>query len=254
MKSKHKLLLAAAVVGLPAVVLAATVQFQNFSDSGAVIQVSGQMPGTIARLERSTDLTTWTPVAAQTVAPDGTAFLVHALTPGDPRGFYRVAAEPAPRLHSVVQLLCAEDNQPRVLTAAVEFPVDNSVPQSNEGAAYPQVDVTVVPLKAGNKLMVEAELSAVLGAGNGNGVYAALFVNNEADALAVVSETQSSNLPVQRTVKLRHFVTAADTAPKTFHIRVSGNGGVPVMVNSVYSGHTLGQKFASTMTVTEIQQ
>lgn len=261
MNTRRKLMIAAAAIGLPAVAWAATVQFQNFSDSGAVIQVSGQMPGTVARLERSTDLNTWTQVAAQTVAPDGTAFLVHALTPGDPRGFYRVAAEPAPRLNSPVQIVCTQHQGEKSLGLVTQSLPNNAVPQSTHGVPYPELTTTITPLKVGNKLMVELEVATVTSRGNGGFTWAGLYRNDESAALAASAESQQSTHlggeagGSSHLVRLRYFVAATSTAPVTFKARVSNeNGNEAVRVNTLFSGFNFGNKLVSSMTVTEIQQ
>jgi hypothetical protein len=254
MKTRHKLMIAAAAVGLPVGLWAATVEFRDFSDAGASIHVSGQMPGTVARLERSTDLVNWAPVDAETVAPDGTALLAYANLPGQPRGFYRVSAEPAPRPGSVVQMQCSQDQVARELTGPFPFDYSFPAPLITQGAAYPQLDTVITPTRAGNKLLVEAVVQcSVHYPHSGSKIYAALFQDAQPEALGAAGFGGYGN--PTGIVTVRQVLTATGTTPVTIRVRMSVDAQ-PVALNVNVCGDLIPSvhKLTSTLTVTEIQQ
>jgi len=244
---------------LPLVSFATVVTIQQYSETSITIKADNLMPGSITTLQQSADLLNWVSVDQETASSLGASELSAAITPGQPRGFYRVVAEPAPRRNSVVQIECSEDQVPHSLNVVTEIPQEG-IPQANQGAEYTQLNTSIQPTKVGNKLIIEAEVTTQTHIGNGAFVVAALFQDGQASALATAAESQqSTNLGGEaggstHLVRLRHVVTVTSTTPTTYMIRLSNSGSSPVQVNSKYYGGTFGGTLVSSMVVTEVQQ
>ncbi len=149
---------------------------------------------------------------------------------------------------SVVQTVNTNDQVGRS-TSSTAFPADDTAPQNTEGVAYTQLDTTITPTNASNKLEITVIIGIGTLTGNGVGSGYALFQDSTASALA---STWMSDSPANGQVIptfLRWTMTAGTTSATTFKIRLSG---VPY-VNGGYSFAFYGNTICASMNIKEIK-
>lgn len=134
----------------------------------------------------------------------------------------------------------------RTTTTAVT-PIDDTIPQSTEGAEFMTVSIT--PSNASNLLLIEIDAQLEVTTANAY-VIMALHKNSDADALAAVAEFIVSG--AQAPITLRHRMTAGTTSSVTFKMRAGTNTGSTLALNSYNGARVFGGVSASIMTVTEI--
>lgn len=132
-------------------------------------------------------------------------------------------------------------------TGTTAIPVDNTIPQSNEGDQY--LSVTITPTDATSSLEVEVLLYASHNSAP-IAVCAALFRDAGANALAA-GYTALSTSGVITPAILRHVVAAGSTSATTFNVRAGGSAGT-LTVNGAAGSSYLGGVMASRITVREL--
>jgi len=145
------------------------------------------------------------------------------------------------------------DQSYRSIAVSTGIPVDNTIPQSTEGAEYTQLTTSHTPKKTTNILEIEVIVQAKLPAGNGSGFIIALFKDSETDARAVTCAHHGtdSNGSAQ-VLKIMYRMTAGTTSAISFKVRVSVAGSTAnAEVNSGRSSETLGNKITSNLLVRE---
>lgn len=100
------------------------------------------------------------------------------------------------------------------------IPVDDTIPQSGEGAQL--FSLAITPKKTTNILEFEVYIPAALTSlGAGGNMQAALFQDATANALAVaIVNTAQDGFDQGQTIMLRHRMVAGTTSATTFKIRV----------------------------------
>ena len=146
-------------------------------------------------------------------------------------------------------------------TTAVGIPSDDTIPQSNEGELL--LTVSYTPRKAGNTLLIEAQLfgSEDPSSNFSDELVAAVFIGSDADAVAAAGVFASNPTDAQQStdgVYLQKKVVAPG-GPMTFHLRGALNGLAQVWnLNTLYTNGTgdiynLGGRFTTWLKVTEIE-
>ena len=126
-------------------------------------------------------------------------------------------------------------------------PIDDTIPQSTEGAEF--LTVSITPSNTANILLIEIDAQLEVTTANAY-VVMALHKNSDADALAAVAEFIVSG--AQAPITLRHKMTAGTTSAITFKMRAGTNTGSTLAINSFNGARVFGGASASIMTVTEI--
>ena len=124
------------------------------------------------------------------------------------------------------------------------IPLDNTIPQNTEGQEV--MTLAITPKSATNKLMIEFDcMLACIDAANY--CIAALFKNNDADALIAGSNDSDTTITGGITVNKKYYMTAGTTNAITFKVRVGSPSGT-VAFNGAF-----GAAGISSMTITEIK-
>ena len=132
-------------------------------------------------------------------------------------------------------------------TNTTNMPVDDTIPQSNEGGEV--LSVAITPSSSSNKLLIQVHVS--LNSSSQQGIHAALFQDSTAGALAAqvsyVDGTHWAN-----SMSFNHFMTAGTTSETTFKVRVGANSGSTTRINGVSGARRSGGVGSTSITVTEI--
>jgi hypothetical protein len=148
---------------------------------------------------------------------------------------------------SVLQVVNVQSGA--VATTTTLLPGDDTIPQITEGAEF--LTLAITPTSATSKLRIDVIVylnHSVTTAG----IYAALFRDSTADALAAAA-SQVPNSGGQMPLCITHYATSGTTSSTTFRVR-GGSGDVgTVTFNGNSSGsRKFGGVYASTITITEI--
>jgi len=137
------------------------------------------------------------------------------------------------------------------VTSNITIPLDDTIPQSNEGTAYSQLDLVITPTNANSVLLIEVQLAMYVSAALG--VIACLFRDVEANALATVIQ-QLNGAGHSAQVRLRYFLTAGSTSTQTFKIRFGRTSGTTqIAYLNDFTTPYYGGTMRSSMTITEIR-
>lgn len=127
------------------------------------------------------------------------------------------------------------------------IPVDSTIPQNTEGTEI--LSTSITPSSSANKLFIQVSLP-FLDAGTGVSIFAALFQDSTADALAggvdVISDANYSG-----NISFTHYMTAGTTSSTTFKVRY-GTSSDTAYINRRQSGATYGGITAARLIITEI--
>lgn len=148
---------------------------------------------------------------------------------------------------SVVQVAEASTATYSSNTPGVAFPIDDTVPQNNEGSEI--LTLSVTPSSATNKLKIEAHIQASIG--SANHIQIALFQDSTASAIAA-DKAYCAAAGGMVPVELVHWMTAGSTSPITFKIRMGAQGGGALYINGNSAGRFYGGVAVSRLIVTEI--
>ena len=144
---------------------------------------------------------------------------------------------------SVVQVVNVQDGA--VATGTTIIPLDDTIPQNNEGTEF--MTLAITPKSASNKLKIDVVVvSAVSTTAE---IKHALFQDTTAGALASSSEYQTSN--GLTTVSFTHYIAAGTTSATTFKVRVGGHTASTITFNGYGGSRINGGSFASSITITE---
>lgn len=133
------------------------------------------------------------------------------------------------------------------------IPIDDTIPQNTEGAAYATLDTTYTPLAAGSKLRVRGAFPWVAHGTATAVVIMALFRDSDANAIyttLLTIPTANAGLPLPFDVE----VPANATSATTFKVRFSVNTGTGYIMRTSASPALFSTNDAAFMEVTEIKQ
>lgn len=132
-------------------------------------------------------------------------------------------------------------------TTTTELPIDDSIPQSGEGAQWTSQSIT--PKAAAN--LLDIEVSAQIGGQTLAAI--ALFQDATAGALAAAAGNTNTTSPRTVTHHLRHRMLAGTTSATAMKVRFGGVTGNTLAINGGASGRIFGGVSASTMVIRELQ-
>ncbi len=136
-----------------------------------------------------------------------------------------------------------------VATTTTTVPLDDTIPQSSEGAEF--MTLAITPTSATNKLRIDAVVFASTGSAT-RAIQVALFQDSTAGALAAIASTQSQATGANA-IPLTHFMTSGTTSSTTFKVRIGVDTSGTLTFNGVSSGRIYGGVAVSSITITEIQ-
>jgi len=147
---------------------------------------------------------------------------------------------------SVVQVV--NTTSVAVATGTTTIPLDDTIPQNNEGTEF--LTLAITPTNASNKLKIE--VSGLWGtSADTNWVILALFQDSTANALsAQINFINTADRAVGS--ELTHFMTAGTTSETTFKLRVGPNASATITMNGGGGARLLGGAMSSSITITEI--
>jgi len=139
-----------------------------------------------------------------------------------------------------------------VATGTTIMPVDDTIPQNNEGDEY--MTLAITPTNTNNKLKIEI-IASISHSGAAITCTAALFQDSTADALAAQSHTLAGAgaSGYIETLTLTHYMTAGTTSATTFKLRLGGAVAGTTTFNGFGGARKLGGVMASSITIKEIQ-
>lgn len=147
----------------------------------------------------------------------------------------------------LAQRVCSEDATQKTSTATI--PWDDTLPQSNEGTAYDELNVVITPTSASSALYIEVQLAVYVNSLQ----YAAAAVFRDAETDCLASNwivLQSAGYP--GTLTIRKKITAGGTSAQTFKVRFGRISGTPTIYLNDYTTPYFGGSQISSMTVTEV--
>ena len=133
-----------------------------------------------------------------------------------------------------------------VATGTTILPLDNTIPQNNEGNQY--MTLAITPKNSSNKLRIRS--AANLSGTTGNAQSIALFQDSTASALAANNGTPNL-VSAQNMVMIDYTMTAGTTSSTTFKIRAGGNAAETVTFNGITSSRVFGGVYNSFIIIEE---
>ena len=138
-----------------------------------------------------------------------------------------------------------------VSTGSTGIPLDDTIPQNNEGDEV--MSLAITPKRATNKLKIDVKIYATNTSGSVS-MGLALFKNAVANALAFMAGCGMTDGNSPNVVPLSHFMTAGTINPITFKVRIGKLGGAGTTTfNGGNSARLFGGVLVSSITITEIQ-
>jgi hypothetical protein len=135
-----------------------------------------------------------------------------------------------------------------VLVGSTPIPMDDSVPQSNEGDQYMALSIT--PTSTCNVLDLEAAVQVAHSASPR--MIAALFRDAAADALTVAQAVGSPAGGVSAYIPMKHRVLAGGVSATTFKVRAGSDAAGATTLNGVGSSRFFGGAFNSFVAINEL--
>jgi hypothetical protein len=135
-----------------------------------------------------------------------------------------------------------------VATGTTVLPVDDTVPANTEGTEF--FSLAITPTNSSNLLKIEVVFCFGLTVATGGAM--ALFQDSTSAALAA-STASTSGIHEQQQVFLTHWMTAGTVSSTTFKIRGGPASAATMTFNGSNSAQRFLLKYASTITITEIQ-
>lgn len=148
-----------------------------------------------------------------------------------------------------IQVVSNVNSANTVLSTAI--PADNTIPQNTEGTQI--LSATITPTSASNFLEVEAVVHGSELTNVGDSIFAALFRDSGANAVAaamVGGMNGGTNNLTSGSAIIKYRVAAGSTAATTFTVRAGNNNGA-MTLNVTHQNINLGGLIVSTLTVTE---
>jgi hypothetical protein len=135
-----------------------------------------------------------------------------------------------------------------VNTGTTQLPVDDTIPQNNEGDQY--MSLAITPKSASSKLIIDVvwmgAASIVAGA-----VIGALFQDSTANAIAA-AWAPSLTANTAFSIIFRHVMTSGTTSATTFKLRVGTNAAGTITFNGSGAARFLGGVMASSIVIQEV--
>jgi len=141
------------------------------------------------------------------------------------------------------------DTEATYTTLGTILPVDNSIPQNDEGDEV--LSIAITPTNASSKLRIT--FTGFVGGSTNQNLSCALFVDSTADALNATT-AMISNVSLERTTQLaiQHEVTAGSTSARTYKIRCGSSVATDGFLNGTSTGRLFGGVATSTLKVEEV--
>lgn len=144
----------------------------------------------------------------------------------------------------VIQRVSSQTGE--VATGTTVIPLDDTIPQNNEGDEY--LTLAITPKNAANILRIDV---CVNGTNSTAGAFtAALFQDTTADALAA-AVTQVNTAGQPRMINFTHTMAAGTTSATTFKVRMGCNNAGTTSFNGISGGRIFGGVMASSIVITE---
>jgi len=136
-----------------------------------------------------------------------------------------------------------------VNTGTTIIPVDDTIPQNDEGDEY--MTLAITPTSATNLLIIET-VAFLAHSATGTKVTTALFQDSTAGALAAGVQ-RSDTADTMEDLSFTHKMTAGTTSSTTFKLRCGNNNAGTTTFNGESGSRIMGGVLASSITITEIQ-
>lgn len=133
-------------------------------------------------------------------------------------------------------------------TGTTVVPIDDSIPQNNEGNEYMTLSIT--PKSSTNKLKIEIIAHLSNQAAAPWWMVAALFQDSTSNSLACGTSV-GSHADATVEVRFTHIMTAGTTSSTTFKVRAGANGVGTTTFNGRIGARLYGGSLASSITITE---
>jgi hypothetical protein len=152
-------------------------------------------------------------------------------------------------LNPIVQLQSTFDGT--AASGTTTIPNDNTIPQNTEGDEY--ITVSITPTSATNKLIISAKLH-LTHSGTSSEVFAALFQDSTANALASTWAPKDASAGAPCVVDLTYIMTAGTASATTFKIRAGAAVAGTTYFNSFSGTAKFNGTLASYISVIEVMQ
>lgn len=141
-----------------------------------------------------------------------------------------------------------EDVDSAVATTTTVMPIDDTIPQNTEGAEV--LSVTITPVSATSKLVVDWDVNIASNTGGANGA-AALFVDSGADAVMARGISFGAT-GVMESIGGQYVMTSGGVSPITFAVRAGPESAATLTINGEGGARRFGGVAYSYLRVTEI--
>jgi hypothetical protein len=149
---------------------------------------------------------------------------------------------------SVVQVVNYQTGE--VATGTTVIPIDDSIPQSNEGDEYMSFSIT--PKSATNKLKIDVVWIGTHSSTSISFLTVTLFKDSDANAIAAAVTTAIAAGYI-RTIAFSHSMTAGTTSAITFKVRAGSEDSGTTTFNGSTGARLYGGVMASSITITEVK-
>ena len=140
------------------------------------------------------------------------------------------------------------DVETAYITCSTIMPIDDTIPQSNEGDQV--LSVSITPINAASTLLIIVDLNVQLAVASG--LFAsAVFVDSVVNAIAGRVGTSPTTGRVE-TSHYTHMLSAGSTATRTYKVRAGSGSATDLKINGDESTRLLGGVMSSSLTVVEI--
>jgi|TARA_R110002050_G_scaffold160439_1_gene289822 hypothetical protein len=134
-----------------------------------------------------------------------------------------------------------------VATTTTLVPMDDTIPQNNEG--FEAITLAVTPTNSSSILMIDAIITFEGNESTGDNTIMSLFQDSTANALASTYDSGARYFVSNST--LRHSMVAGTTSSTTFKIRLGPQQSGTLTVNGRSSSRVFGGVSASSLVITE---
>lgn len=134
-------------------------------------------------------------------------------------------------------------------TTATSIPLDNTIPQSNEGAEF--LTCSITPQSATSTLYVSAVVNVSSSSGSAPTIVLACFRDAGSSAIGAVCATCFATNGMI-TISLDVKIASSSTSPSTFRLRIGGTAGTTYVNGNSSTSQLFGGVSATTLTVAEV--
>lgn len=136
-----------------------------------------------------------------------------------------------------------------VATGTTLIPADDTIPQNTEGDQY--MSLAITPQSSTSKLIIDVTVNGAASGAAPNAIFAALFQDTTANALAVAWTTSyQAGTAIQ--VKFSYTMTSGTTSATTFKVRVGAQNAGTFTFNGVGGARFMGGVLASSIVIREV--